>query len=235
MSGPVEQTDNAVMGGNRMLIKNPIAPDSVLMGDAVPVEKLAPATDPNLPGPPEPAPGAVAAADAVVDAMPDDLPETTSFVVTSPETVTLAGSSLTFINTYASNVTDAYRTAIVAAEHELQGHFSNPVTLRVAFDFANTGGNVASNNFSLFHVDYATLRSALQTHATSADDTAAVNTLSSLADPNHGVGFFVPFGVARLLSLPGATTLSTDDTVHLDSGLQYTFDPSHRAVAGAYD
>src|SRR5207248_518917 len=58
----------------------------------------------------------------------------TSFVIAGPETVTLSGSGLTFINTYGSGVNDAYHTAIIAAENFFQSHFTNSVTLRMNFD-----------------------------------------------------------------------------------------------------
>src|SRR4051812_43086507 len=63
----------------------------------------------------------------------------TGGIVPASETVTLAGSQLVFVNTYLSGVTDAYRTAVLFAEHELQSHFSNNVTITVSFGFANTG------------------------------------------------------------------------------------------------
>src|SRR4051794_32433022 len=54
----------------------------------------------------------------------------------SPETVTLAGSGLSFINTYDASVGADYHTAILFAEHDLESHFTNSVTIRVNFGFA---------------------------------------------------------------------------------------------------
>jgi len=89
-------------------------------------------------------------------------------IVPASETVTFAGSQLVFVNTYLSGVTDAYRTAVLYAEHELQSHFSNNVTITVSFGFANLGSNFLAQNF--FHnqvqATYANLRSGLQAHAT---------------------------------------------------------------------
>src|SRR4051812_27706345 len=48
---------------------------------------------------------------AVIDSGP------TGAIVPASETVTLAGSQLVFVNTYLSGVTDAYRTAVLFAEH----------------------------------------------------------------------------------------------------------------------
>src|SRR5712675_3717153 len=71
----------------------------------------------------------------------------TGGIVPASETVTLAGSLLVFVNTYLSGVTDAYRTAVLFAEHELQSHFSNNVTITVSFGFANLNGFLAQNSF----------------------------------------------------------------------------------------
>ena len=49
------------------------------------------------------------------------------------EAVTLAGSGLTFINTYDATVTAAYRTAVITAENVLQAHFTNQLTVSVDF------------------------------------------------------------------------------------------------------
>ncbi|MEA2834747.1 MAG: hypothetical protein QOG66_2949 [Methylobacteriaceae bacterium] len=155
--------------------------------------------------------------------------------LTSPETVTLAGSALTFVNTYGAGVTAAYRTAIIYAENELQSHFSNPVTITASFDFGNANGFLAENFFhNTVQASYANLRTALQQHETTANDIAAVNSLPS-ADPSGGNGFLVTGGMARLLGLPGATTSSSPDLdLILGNGFTWNFDPNNRA-AGGYD
>ncbi len=158
-------------------------------------------------------------------------------VVTSPETVTLSGSQLVFVNTYSASVTDAYRTAILYAEHELQSHFSNNVTIRVSFGFANLGSNfLAQNSFhNTVQASYANLRSALAAHATTADDTAAVNSLPT-TDPSGGTGYLVAGGMARLLGLPGAGSNAGNDLdLVLGSAFTWNFDPNNRAAPNGYD
>jgi hypothetical protein len=117
----------------------------------------------------------------------------TGGIVPASETVTLAGSQLVFVNTYLSGVTDAYRTAVLYAEHELESHFSNNVTITVSFGFADLGPNfLAQNTFhNSVHATYANLRAALIAHATTADDIAATNTLP-VTDPSGG-GLVVPY------------------------------------------
>ena len=140
-----------------------------------------------------------------------------------PEAVTQAGSGLTSIAYYDASVTDAYRSAIITAEHELQSHFTNQTTIGVTFDLkslANT--SAAANAFSLTPISYTALANALRAHAVSADDLLAVNGLPA-ADPSGGVGFSITPTQARILS-PAAQTNSDDDHVSLNSNLPWSFD-----------
>ncbi len=158
-------------------------------------------------------------------------------VLTSPETVRLTGSNLVFVNTYSSTVTAAYRTAIIYAENEYQSHFSNSITITASFGFANLGaGFLAQNSFhNTVQAGYTNLRNALSSHATSADDRAAVNSLPS-TDPSGGRGFLIAGGMARVLGLPGAgTSANADLDLVLGSGFNWTFDPNNRAIPGTYD
>jgi hypothetical protein len=156
------------------------------------------------------------------------------------ETVTLAGSGLTFINTYDASVGTDYHTAILFAEHDLESHFTNSVTIRVNFGFANLNGFLAQNSFfNTVNATYANLKSALTSHATSADDIAAVNALTATAPSNtHSssatTGFLVPAGMARILGLEGAST-TRDDSLVLGNGFTWNFDPNNRGAAGGYD
>jgi len=142
-----------------------------------------------------------------------------SGVVASPETITLQGSGLVFINTYGSGVTDAYRSAIIAAENNFQSHFTNNVTLRVSFDLqlinTNFSGQNSFGQSLVTNVPYSSLRTALINHATTADDIAAVNSLP-VTDPSNGLGFDLPIGMARILNLVPAGT-GNDDAIVLNS------------------
>jgi hypothetical protein len=157
----------------------------------------------------------------------------------NPETVTLAGSGLVFVNTYGAGVTDPFHTAIIYAEHELQSNFTNSVTIRVSFDFGDAHGFLAYNSFfNTVRPDYATLKNALSSHATSPDDIAAINAFATAAPSNtHSssstTGFLVAAGMARVLGLAGASS-SIDDALILGSGFTWNFDPNNRS-AGGYD
>jgi hypothetical protein len=159
----------------------------------------------------------------------------------APETVTLAGSGLTFINTYDASVASDYHTAILFAEHELESHFANAVTIRVNFGFANLGAGFLAQNsfFNTVNASYATLKNALTSHATSADDIAAVNALPASAPSNMhsssaNTGFLVAAGMARVLGLEGASS-SLDDSLVLGSAFTWNFDPNNRSAPGGFD
>lgn len=163
----------------------------------------------------------------------------TTFAFPNPETVTFAGSGMVFVNTYGAGVTDPFHTAIIYAENELQSHFTNSVTLRVSFDFGDAHGFLAYNSFfNTIRPNYTTLTNALSTHATTADDLAAVNALPTTAPGNaHSssstTGFLVAAGMARILGLAGASS-SIDDALILGNGFTWNFDPNNRS-AGGYD
>jgi hypothetical protein len=139
------------------------------------------------------------------------------------ETITYSGSGLVFHNTYGTGVSAAFHDCIIAAENFFQSHSTNAVTINMNFDLKSMSNIYsASNNFyNVATVSYATLKSALQSHATTADDTAAVNSLPS-ADPSKGQGFHVTAGMARILGFEGASS-SLDDDVALNSSLSWSY------------
>jgi len=133
------------------------------------------------------------------------------------DTVTTAGSGLTFVNTYGAGVTTAFHTAIVAAETYLESHFTNSITIHASFDLqALNHAYSGENSFGGVGATYQQIVNALAAHATSADDFAAVAKLQSMADPSGGQLYFVPTAQARLLGL-GGTGSGTDDTIILNN------------------
>src|SRR4029077_9046813 len=116
------------------------------------------------------------------------------------DTVTTPGSGLVLVNTYGAGVTNAFHTAIVQAETYLESHFTNAITIHANFDLqALNHAFSGQNSFGGVGATYQQIVSALQAHATTPDDTAAVNKLLSMADPSGGQLFFVPNAQARLL------------------------------------
>jgi Ca2+-binding RTX toxin-like protein len=138
------------------------------------------------------------------------------------ESVTQAGSGLVFINSYDNTVSDAYRSAVLTAEHFLQSHFTNPVTISVSFSLsALPAGAAAQNQFTTVEVSYADFKAALASHAVSADDHLAVAGLPS-ADPSAGVGFELAEPEAVILGLFPQTN-DAEVAVTLNSNLAWSF------------
>jgi len=140
----------------------------------------------------------------------------------APETVALNGSGLVFNNSYGTNVSAAYRTAVIAAENFFQSHFTNAVTLNMSFDFLPLSGFTATNNWFSQTVGYTSLVTALRAHATTADDFAAIASLPG-TDPSGGRGFSVANGMARILGLASPANGGVDDKVILNSNMPFTF------------
>src|SRR5215831_20984570 len=136
------------------------------------------------------------------------------------QTVTHAGSGLVFINTFGSGAlaSPAFQNAVIAAETYLEIHFTNSITINASFDLqALNKAFSGQNSFNLVTTNYQSLVNAFQAHATSPDDTAAVNKLGSMADPSGGQPFYVSNDEAELLGLPGWTSGGPDDTVILNN------------------
>ncbi len=141
----------------------------------------------------------------------------------SSETVSFAGSGLVFQNSYSAAVTDAYHSAILRAENALQQQFVTNATISVQFDIAPlSGGAVANNSYFVYRFDYATVRAALVSHATTPDDQLAVASLPTV-DPSNGLGFAMTGGEAQALGLVGPSGHPDDDSITLSSTEPWTF------------
>jgi Ca2+-binding RTX toxin-like protein len=138
------------------------------------------------------------------------------------EAVTAAGSGLVFINDYGPSVSAAYRSAILGAEHELQSHFTNQVTIGVSFDLQPLDPQTAAtNSFNVVGVSYGALANALRTHAADSTETLAANGLPA-ADPSNGAGFMLALGQANILGLAPQTN-AFNVTITLNSNLNWSF------------
>ena len=138
------------------------------------------------------------------------------------EAATAVGTGLVFVNYYSANVTDAYRGAILSAEHYLQSQFTNAVTLSVNFDLTPLGpGYSAQNNFSTLSVTYSHFRAALAGHTTTSADALAVAGLP-MEDLTGGAGFAIPLGEAVALGL-AVQTNAVNDSITLNSSLPFNF------------
>jgi hypothetical protein len=151
----------------------------------------------------------------------------------STQTVSLSGSGLIFVNTYESSVSSAYMSAIITAENFYQKNFTNNVTIDLTFGTA-TGSFVAQSNAArdTTPVSYSELKTLLSSHATTADNQAAINSLPSV-DPTKGAGFILTTALAEALGLSSFASSSTGSTINLNSGDSYFYNGV--AVSGEYD
>jgi autotransporter passenger strand-loop-strand repeat protein len=137
------------------------------------------------------------------------------------DTVTVSGSGLKFNNTFESSVTASFKAAIIAAEKELAGLWTNSVTLNLDFNAANNGnnGDLASNSWtSWVYVTYAQLKAVLGSRdfLPSADPNPAGS-----GNPN-ATDWALPEAYARMLGLSTGTP-TFDDTLTLNTFYQWFY------------
>ncbi|HET6971777.1 MAG TPA: NF038122 family metalloprotease [Phenylobacterium sp.] len=138
------------------------------------------------------------------------------------EAVSQVGSGLVFINYYGDSVSDAFRNAILSAEHQLQSLFVDATTVGVHFDLAPLGQTFsAQNSYVATTVSYDAFVASLRAHATSADDFTALAGLP-VTDPSGGRGFQIPTAEARILGL-AVQTNNSDIHVELNDRLPFSF------------
>jgi hypothetical protein len=145
------------------------------------------------------------------------------------EAVSFSGSNISFNNTFASGVSQAYINCALAAEQTIAAQWSTPnaVTLNEQFTAVALGqnGELASNGFYVDGVSYATLKSALTTLASHEPSNSylqqAVAHLPG-SDPSGGVGFELALPYARMLGLTTASN-SPDDAITLNTSYGWSY------------
>ena len=154
-----------------------------------------------------------------------------------PETITYAGSGLVFVNNYSLegiiNIdglqpAQEYREAIIKAEHALQSHFANPVTINLKFNLTDIENQYFQTRYDLsaendhynVQVSYDQLKQALKAHATTSNELAAVNSLPS-EDPSGGAKFDVTSAMARMLDLSNWAPADGDGEITLNLALDW--------------
>jgi hypothetical protein len=145
------------------------------------------------------------------------------------EAVSFSGSNVSFNNTFASGVSQAYINCALAAEQTIAAQWSSPnaVTVNESFTAQAEGqnGQLASNGFYVFGVSYATLKSALATLAShEPGNTYLQQAVAHLpaSDPSGGVGFELALPYARMLGLTSVSN-SPDDAVTLNSSYNWSY------------
>jgi hypothetical protein len=154
--------------------------------------------------------------------------------------------ALTIVPTWDSSVTSSpeatqIEAAVSAAIQFLEASFTNNVTLNIDVGWGEVDGDTigkkdaASSETNGDFFTYSQVRQALASHATSADDAAALQALSPTVDPTNGGTFFITTADEKALGLFSGSSSDTDGWIGLNSTLAWTFDPDNRAVAGDYD
>ncbi len=132
------------------------------------------------------------------------------------------------------NVSDVH-SAFNFAANEIASQFSDSIHININVVAGSTGLGQSSTNLDGFY-SYSQIRTALindQTLHPSADGATSVNSLSAI-DPTSGGSFLVARAQAKALGLR-SDDLSNDGTFTFSNSQAYTFDSSHRQVAGKYD
>jgi hypothetical protein len=141
--------------------------------------------------------------------------------------------------TYESSLASApagYKTAIQSVIAFFEASFSNNITLNLTFNWKNLSGGIAQSSTYYNTYDYNTVVAALKANATSADDATVLARLPQadpLSNPTASIYYNVSSAQSKALGLSNSTT--SDGTVTLGSGNNYTFDATKRAVAGSID
>ncbi len=135
--------------------------------------------------------------------------------VQADSVVTTPGSGLVFNNTWGSGATPAYENCVIAAEKQLEGIFTNNITLNITFNLGSTGGDhELSSVGGSFTYSYATLKAAILK--------AAPNDVLPSTDPSNGKGFTIPESYARMLGLSSSAP-GNDATITLDGDISWDF------------
>ena len=143
------------------------------------------------------------------------------------ETVTFAGSGIVFNDTFDASVSQPYKNCVLSAEQAIATEWTNPVTINEEFSAQAQGldGELASNQFYVYGVSYATIKGALITLAAQEPSNSylqqAVAHLPS-TDPSGGSGFELALPYGRILGLT-PTTQNPDDIVILNTSYNWSY------------
>ncbi|MDB6017216.1 MAG: hypothetical protein JWR19_1705 [Pedosphaera sp.] len=135
-------------------------------------------------------------------------------------TTSLPPSGLTIIPTFDSSIANDPNAATIEATINsaiavYQSSFSDPLTVAITFKKVNTG--LGSSSYSYFPFPYSSYRSALISHATSADDTQALTEVpsGSLNPVNGNASVNINLALCRALGL-NSTQGQPDGTISLN-------------------
>lgn len=163
-----------------------------------------------------------------------------SFALTSPV------HAMTINVTYDSSVTGLtnaaqVEAAVATAVQTFQDLYTNPITVNITVSFSSSVGLGESGTALTGNPAYSDLVNALVAAATTTEDSNAVASLPASDPTPGGSAWWIPYAEARALGSIGGTVYAPpknatqDGQVIFASTVNYTFDPTNRAVAGEYD
>ena len=126
-----------------------------------------------------------------------------------------------------------FTTAVQSAVRFFNTTLLNNITVNLTFSWAAISGLGQSLTYYGSQT-YAATRTALQSHASSADSVASAATLPS-TNPLPASSISMTLAEEKALGFLGASTTEKDATITLSSSSTFTFDPNNRSVSGSYD
>lgn len=157
----------------------------------------------------------------------------------------ISAHGLTFKVTYDTSVTGSPNSAAIqsgfaVATQTFQSLYTNAMTVNITVYFNNTVSLGESGYLLTGNPPYATLTSALRIARTTTADSNSVASLPATSPVGASV-WWIPRAEAKALNsglgFYGVTPTdpSQDGDITFASTVNYTFDPTNRAVAGKFD
>ena len=157
----------------------------------------------------------------------------------------VSGRALTINVNYDSSVVSSPDSASIQsgfawAVQTFQNQFTNPVTVNLTVYWGATGPfyqgiSLGASSTSLVgYFSYADLKMALRNARCSAADTNSVASLPTV-NPIGTNQWLIPRAEAKALKFLTANDPASDGAVGFASDVNYTFNPTNRAVPGKYD
>jgi hypothetical protein len=132
-----------------------------------------------------------------------------------------------------------FSSALQTAVNYFESTFTDPITVNIKIGWGEIGGRAIasgalgqSQTYLAGYYSYNTVRNAMISDARSSADWSAVTSLP-LSDPTGGRSGLMSTAEAKALGLLNYN--GTDGFVGFDATASWTFDPTNRAVPGAFD
>jgi hypothetical protein len=129
--------------------------------------------------------------------------------------VSFSANALTITPTFDASITNDVNAATIentinSAIQLYQARFSDPITVTIQFKEISTSGLYGQSQWSYYTLSYSSFRSALASHATTANDTLAMSLLpaSSINPVNGGGSIGVKTANMHALGFSGASGLT---------------------------